>query len=71
MSQMRDFYVPLGLAARVKSKGEVCMISLPPFLGEAMCVVLWAEPLVRWWNEFSQLDGDCGKGDALEISDHM
>lgn len=41
------FLYPFGLAAWVKGKSEACIICLPPCLGEAMCVVLWAERVVR------------------------
>ena len=41
------FLCPFGLATWVKGKGEACVISLLLCLGEAVCVVVWAERLVK------------------------
>lgn len=64
------FLCPFGLATWVKGKSEACIISLPLSLGEAMCVVLRAEPFVKSrdggmsspsWMEMRA----CREGDAL------
>ena len=41
------FLCPFGLATWVKGKREACVISLLLCLGEAVCVVIWAERLVK------------------------
>lgn len=41
------FLCPFGLATWVKGRSEACMVYLSVFLGEAMCVVCWAEPFLR------------------------